>query len=99
MSGNVGYLAQFNPFRATSRRAPEAMIAVNQPFDPQKFNFNKVSKDKELVFSVQGLDDICIINVSPIEFGHCLFLPEVGECHPQVRLEQISRHARFLMRD
>jgi GDP-D-glucose phosphorylase len=53
------------------------MVSVRQPFDPEKFNFNKVEPDKELVFETQqDKEDICIINVSPIEFGHCLFLPQ-----------------------
>ena len=33
----------------TARRKPEAMMSVKQPFDPEKFNFNKV-QDKEVVF-------------------------------------------------
>ena len=53
------------------------MVSVRQPFDPEKFNFTKVEPDKELVFETQqDKEDICIINVSPIEFGHCLFLPQ-----------------------
>ena len=51
-------------------------MSVKQPFDPEKFNFTKVEPDKELVFETQQTEDICIINVSPIEFGHCLFLPQ-----------------------
>ena len=33
----------------SARRKPEAMMSVKQPFDPEKFNFNKV-QDKEVVF-------------------------------------------------
>ena len=58
------------------------LTLVRQPFNPDKFNFNKVDAGKELVFETAD-GDICIINVSPIEFGHCLFIPHVTECLPQ----------------
>ena len=29
-------------------------------------------------------EDHCIINVSPIEYGHCLFIPQVKQNHPQI---------------
>ena len=41
-SRQVGkFVAQLNPMRATTRRKPEAMLSVRQPFDHQKFNFTK----------------------------------------------------------
>jgi hypothetical protein len=52
LPGRIGYLAQFNPDRVTARRAPEAMKSVKQPLDLEKFNFNKVDSDKELVFQI-----------------------------------------------
>ena len=46
-------------------------------FDSEKFNFPQVDLAKELVFQSRHGEDIWIINVSPIEFGHCtcLFIP------------------------
>ena len=74
------------------------MLTVDQPFDHEKFNFNLISRTKELVFEVQNYsEDICIINVSPIEFGHCLFLPEVSQCHPQALTLHAIRSALKLV--
>ena len=56
LPGVIGYLAQLNPNRASSRRPPEAMMSVKQPFQPEKFNFNKVDLQKELVFQVTTAD-------------------------------------------
>lgn len=50
--GQIGYLAQFNSYRASQRRQPQAMMCVRQAFDGLKFNFNKVDVSKELVFQV-----------------------------------------------
>lgn len=94
IAGAKGYLAQLNPFRVSGRRLPQAMMSVKQAFDDDKFNFNQVDS-KELVFRTSstfedaGGEDICIINVSPIEFAHCLFLPQVAQCLPQA----LNRHA------
>lgn len=89
--GAKGYLAQLNPFRVSGRRLPQAMMSVKQAFDHEKFNFNQVDADKEVLFRAAGDNegDICIINVSPIEFAHCLFLPQVAQCLPQA----LDRHA------
>ena len=54
--------------------------------------------DKELICDVVDIDkndvkptstcrDVVIINVSPIEFGHCLLVPGLEECRPQVLTE------------
>ena len=74
------------------------MASVRQPFDPEKFNFTKVELAKELVFETQqDSEDICIINVSPIEFGHCLFLPHIQRCLPQALTKQAIESALKLM--
>lgn len=82
VSGQFGYVAQYNPHRATTRRAPESMKSVNQPFDEAKFNFTKVCQEKEVVFQCNS--DVAIINVSPIEYGHCLYIPDMNAQLPQV---------------
>ena len=60
LSGKIGYLAQFNPNRVSERRPPQAMMSVRQPFDPEKFNFNKVNISKELVFLVKSVKK-CVV--------------------------------------
>lgn len=73
------------------------MSSVKQPFDPLKFNFTQVDRAKELVFESNGGEDICIINVSPIEFGHCLFLPQVAKCLPQALTRNAIHSALKIM--
>ncbi|KAH9643711.1 hypothetical protein HF086_001821 [Spodoptera exigua] len=80
------YFLQLNPDRRSKRRTPEEMTSICQPFDENKFNFNKVSS-KELLFSLEGEDgDIhtVLVNVSPISRYHSLLCPSVNKCLPQV---------------
>jgi hypothetical protein len=46
-----------------------------QPFDAKKFNFMKISPD-EILFDIGNGDgnDIVAVNVSPILWGHSLFV-------------------------
>ncbi|CAH2055791.1 unnamed protein product, partial [Iphiclides podalirius] len=44
------YLLQLNPDRSFNRRTPEQIENIIQPFDKDKFNFTKVSKD-EIIFT------------------------------------------------
>ena len=69
------------------------MLHLEQPFNPEKFNFNKVDKNKEVVFfletSKEKEDDrkaksMFLINVSPLEFGNCLLVHRMEDCLPQV---------------
>ena len=61
------------------------MMSIEQQFDKEKFNFNKIDESKELVCQLVNTDreaeqverDILLINVSPIERGHCLLVPQV----------------------
>jgi len=70
------------------------MMSVKQPFNPEKFNFNKV-QDKEVVFQTPNAGR-CIINVSPIEFGHCLFAP-YGESPQLLTLQSIQSALKLMM--
>lgn len=66
------------------RRKPEEIESMLQPFDPNKFNFMKISK-KEIFFDIgkgDG-DDVIAINVSPILWSHCLLLPQRFSGLPQ----------------
>ena len=73
------------------------MTSVCQKFNPEKFNFTKINKEKELVCELYNTGDNCgdkselsrgkdcvIINVSPIDLGHCLLVPQPDSCLPQV---------------
>ncbi|XP_052744743.1 GDP-D-glucose phosphorylase 1 [Bicyclus anynana] len=81
------YLLQLNPDRLTKRRTPEQIANICQPFDKNKFNFTKISKE-EILFKLKedNNDDnhIIVVNVSPITRYHTLLCPSVDKCLPQV---------------
>lgn len=86
LPGSRGYIAQLNIMRGTERRKPQEILSVRQNFDPKQFNFNKINP-KELLFELKRESErkcSVIINVSPLEFGHCLLVPEPEKCFPQV---------------
>ena len=72
------------------------MTSVRQNLNPDQFNFTKIDPGKELVLELRGRRadcdksprlsgrDIVIINVSPIDLGHCLLVPQMESCLPQV---------------
>ena len=80
------------------------MHSLTQQPDPAKFNFNKVDELKELVFELKNLDEkeekengrnILLINVSPIDQGHCLLVPNVEALLPQQVMDFKSRFHRL----
>ncbi|CAH2055792.1 unnamed protein product, partial [Iphiclides podalirius] len=82
------YLLQLNPDRSFNRRTPEQIENIIQPFDKDKFNFTKVSKD-EIIFTFFEKDNeanehALVVNVSPISRYHSLLCPSVQSCLPQV---------------
>ncbi|KAF3535639.1 hypothetical protein F2Q69_00019542 [Brassica cretica] len=89
--GKYGFIAQLNEGRHLKKRPTEFRVdQVLQPFDANKFNFTKVSPE-ELLFQFEAgmpLDadnspSVVAINVSPIEYGHVLLIPQVLDCLPQ----------------
>lgn len=70
--------------RAQNRRTPENITSMHTPFDEKRFNFTKINP-REILFDVDCGDgnNVIAVNVSPIEYGHCLFLPERLKCLPQ----------------
>ncbi|KAL0824495.1 hypothetical protein Bca101_048172 [Brassica carinata] len=89
--GKYGFIAQLNEARHLKKRPTEFRVdQVLQPFDANKFNFTKVSPE-ELLFQFEAnmpLDAdnsprVVAINVSPIEYGHVLLIPQVFDCLPQ----------------
>ncbi|KAK3525894.1 hypothetical protein QTP70_010948 [Hemibagrus guttatus] len=115
LPGECGYIAQLNIQRGIERRKPQVILSVQQQFDPKLFNFNKISSS-EILFEMHkqissekdwarnGTCATCvvIINVSPLEFGHCLLVPEPSRCHPQILTPlafQIGVESLFLSAD
>lgn len=99
LPGEEGYVAQLNVQRGIERRKPQEILSIRQNFDPKQFNFSKINPE-EVLFemcrtdpsstescSQNGTTDpscLVIINVSPLEFGHSLLVPEPRRCHPQI---------------
>lgn len=98
--GRYGVFVQLNEMRFNKRRKPESINSISQTFNPDKFNFTKVHR-KEVLFALcpkhfprkSTVDDddeqhLLLINVSPMEYGHCLLIPSVLSCLPQVLTEE-----------
>lgn len=117
LPGECGYIAQLNVQRGLERRKPQVILSLQQQFDPKLFNFNKVSS-AEILFEMRREEEISaekgcaqngtrascvvIINASPLEFGHCLLVPEPSRCHPQILTPlalQIGIESLFLSAD
>lgn len=91
LPGSHGFVAQLNIARGTERRKPQEILSIQQGFNPQQFNFNKINPDEvilEMEKDAPGGAEACrmlvLINVSPLEFGHCLLVPDPTLCLPQV---------------
>lgn len=97
--GEYGFIAQLNEGRHLKKRPTEFRVdKVLQPFDETKFNFTKVGQE-EVLFQFEPSDEVqflpsapidtenspnvVAINVSPIEYGHVLLIPQILECLPQ----------------
>uniref|UniRef100_I3MEN6 GDP-D-glucose phosphorylase 1 n=2 Tax=Ictidomys tridecemlineatus TaxID=43179 RepID=I3MEN6_ICTTR len=100
LPGAVGFVAQLNVERGVQRRRPQNIKSVRQAFDPEQFNFNKI-RPGEVLFrlhrkpndcsAVQQEDILVIINVSPLEWGHVLLVPEPTLGLPQRLLPGVLR--------
>ncbi|XP_061078369.1 GDP-D-glucose phosphorylase 1 [Conger conger] len=110
LPGSCRFVAQLNIMRGQERRKPQDILSVQQQFDSEQFNFNKIHSHEIMfqmskqisnesniepqsqvkdVISENGLEGardrvLVVINVSPLEFGHCLFIPEPTQCMPQI---------------
>ncbi|XP_077374106.1 GDP-D-glucose phosphorylase 1 [Festucalex cinctus] len=92
LPGPCGFVAQLNVKRGMERRKPQEILSIQQNFNATQFNFNNVNPD-EVVFEMikeseeighQPYKTVVLVNVSPLEFGHCLFVPDPARCFPQV---------------
>ncbi|XP_033824052.1 GDP-D-glucose phosphorylase 1-like [Periophthalmus magnuspinnatus] len=95
LPGNYGYVAQLNIQRGIERRKPQEILSIQQEFNDKQFNFNKINPEEiicEMTKCVNSRDVLnaptskmtVLVNVSPLEFGHCLFVPDPLQCYPQV---------------
>ncbi|XP_024622272.1 GDP-D-glucose phosphorylase 1 [Neophocaena asiaeorientalis asiaeorientalis] len=93
LPGAVGFVAQLNVERGVQRRSPQNIRSVRQAFDPEQFNFNQI-RPGEVLFrlhrepdlpsaALQQDDILVVINVSPLEWGHVLLVPEPTRGLPQ----------------
>ncbi|CAH7341658.1 GDP-D-glucose phosphorylase 1 [Phodopus roborovskii] len=100
LPGSVGFVAQLNIERGVQRRPPQNIKSVRQEFDPEQFNFTKI-RPGEVLFRLRrepnGLaaskqeDILVVINVSPLEWGHVLLVPEPAHGLPQRLLPGVLR--------
>ncbi|NXG57988.1 GDPP1 phosphorylase, partial [Hemiprocne comata] len=91
LPGPMRLVAQLNAQRGTQRRAPQAIHSLRQPFNPHNFNFTRI-RPEEVLFCLRRAGDgrhavpdplLVAINVSPLEQGHVLLLPEPARGLPQ----------------
>ncbi|KAG8231955.1 hypothetical protein J437_LFUL008875, partial [Ladona fulva] len=104
LPGKYSFVAQasLNEDRATKRREPQVIQKIGEPFNPNLFNFTLLKKE-EILFQLrceegQHESDYIAINASPLEYGNCLLLPCLEECHPQIVKEYGLKFAvKFLL--
>lgn len=98
--GAYGFIAQLNEGRGSKKRPTEFRVdQVVQTFDDSKFNFKKAyMKEVLFQFNANAVGETAIeeeavvtkdphlvlINVSPIEYGHVLLVPNVLKELPQL---------------
>ncbi|KAM3870380.1 GDP-D-glucose phosphorylase 1 [Diretmus argenteus] len=94
------YVAQLNIQRGLERRKPQEILNIKQRFNAEQFNFNKINPEEIIFEMIKqpGGDTaspgneqlhqrcrmIVVVNVSPLEFGHCLLVPDPSHCSPQI---------------
>ncbi|XP_036787953.1 GDP-D-glucose phosphorylase 1 isoform X1 [Manis pentadactyla] len=100
LPGAVGFVAQLNVERGVQRRRPQNIRSVKQAFDPKQFNFNKIRpgevlfrlrREPDLPGALPQEDVLVMINVSPLEWGHMLLVPEPSRGLPQRLLPSALR--------
>ncbi|KAM4572968.1 GDP-D-glucose phosphorylase 1 isoform 2-T2 [Odontesthes bonariensis] len=100
LPGPRGYVAQLNIQRGIERRKPQEILSIQQEFNASQFNFNKINPEEVIFEMIKDTDRgtalpdeeelpqpcrmVVLINVSPLEFGHCLFVPDPSCCFPQI---------------
>ncbi|XP_064623665.1 GDP-D-glucose phosphorylase 1-like isoform X2 [Lineus longissimus] len=95
--GDKRYIVELNEKRFAERRKPQQIDHICQPFNPTNFNFNKIKPDEILFQMKREQDDaktpqnLVVINVSPLGYGHVLLVTDVESCTNQVLTEDAIR--------
>ncbi|CAI9551053.1 unnamed protein product [Staurois parvus] len=99
LPGRVKYVAQLNIERGIERRKPQDIRSIKEKFNSGRFNFSKINSE-EILFEMRSVDSMMIkgqhsrtlvvINVSPLEFGHVLFIPEPSLCLNQILIPDLA---------
>ena len=92
----VGKLfAMYNAGRTGKRPTQMPVTSVRQPFDPGKFNFNKVSENEVIIrgLDLAGTRADVLANVNPLFIGQVLIVPEPERDHPQYFISQAASAA------
>ncbi|CBY38295.1 unnamed protein product [Oikopleura dioica] len=109
-SKGLTMVAEFNHHRGFNKRARVEVPTINQPFDAAKFHFNKIapkevlfrfrSSGKGLLAGKRGIEahHLAIVNISPINWCHCLYVIEPEKCLPQRITMEAVRVGFDLMR-
>ncbi|XP_018519741.1 GDP-D-glucose phosphorylase 1 [Lates calcarifer] len=100
LPGSHSYVAQLNIQRGVERRKPQEILSIQQEFNAKQFNFNKINPEEIIFEMIKDTERgtalqydgqvhqpcrmVVLVNVSPLEFGHCLFVPDPSRCLPQV---------------
>jgi hypothetical protein len=101
------FIKQYNPEQASGKRGADTYAAppppppVCQPFNPEKFNFNKARANEILLYIKEqqgGGIEVCdetnenkhpiFVNVSPCTHGQFLLVPSPKQCLPQQMTQQ-----------
>lgn len=95
--------ATLNIQRGSNRRSPDTFASMNAEFNNCKFNFNKI-KNEEILFAINhkykyyNQEDLIIINVSPIDYCHFLFVPNRNEClHQRLTSHTVVKAIEILL--
>ncbi|KAI6170784.1 hypothetical protein M3Y97_01111200 [Aphelenchoides bicaudatus] len=106
LDGEYNFSMQLNVERGTLRRKPMRFQSIVQPFNSHRWNFTKL-KTEEVLYYVRCQDkpitedpldthSICV-NASPLESAHCLLVPSLSKCLPQIMNESGIRIATDFM--
>ena len=90
-------VAEFNNNRGFNKRARDPFPSVSIPFNADKFNFNKI-KNEEILFELKpegnlhGRGEIiqALVNISPINFCHNLYVIDPKKVCSKIRTAQLN---------
>ena len=102
--GKLGLLAEHEPSLFARKRPTQNSehVAIDAPFNPDKFNFNRAGEEEILIQIVDGTEDTpphrILVNVSPLMYGHGLLVPWCEQGLPQHLTHQPIELAIKLLR-